>query len=242
MSEEAIPLSPEFLISGLRIRILAMETTKSKWNTMLIGARPGRFLIFDMPKVNNMPVRLDDGSRWAVNFISNGQIFTFYSEVVGSSYRPFPIVFFSYPDSVEISNLRNDKRYPVNIPVTIETSQGAQQQPLTKGLVLDLSWGGCLAASTVAVPADVPLFMTIYLDNSTRIDGIQVEKKSCRNKQGTYYTGFSFLPSNPVAVTDRIGELITEIESIPLRISGPAGPPRRAPPGPYLSPERILSL
>jgi c-di-GMP-binding flagellar brake protein YcgR len=218
MTESNIPLSPDILICGLRIRILAMETTKSKWNTMLIGARPGRFLIFDMPRANNMPVKLDDGSRWAVNFISHGQIFTFYSEVIGSSYRPFPVVFFSYPDSIEISNLRNDKRYPVNIPVTIETTTDTPPKLVTKGLVLDLSWGGCLAASTVAVPADIVLAMTIYLDNSNTIEGIMVEKKSCRNKQGTYYTGFSFLPSNPVKVTDRIGELITEIESMPLRI------------------------
>ncbi|MDR2406107.1 MAG: flagellar brake protein [Deltaproteobacteria bacterium] len=218
MSESNITLSPEILICGLRIRILAMETTRSKWNTLLIGARPGRYLIFDMPKVNNIPVKLDDGSRWAVNFISHGQIFTFYSEVIGSSFRPVPIVFFSYPDVVEISNLRNDKRYPVNIPVTIETTTDSPPLLVTKGLILDLSWGGCLAASTVEIPAEVVLNMTIYLDNTTNIEGIQVEKKSSRNKQGTYYTGLSFLPTNPVSVTDRIGELITEIESIPLRI------------------------
>jgi c-di-GMP-binding flagellar brake protein YcgR len=218
MNESNINLSPEILICGLRIRILAMETTKSKWNTMLIGARPGRYLIFDMPRVNNLPVKLDDGSRWAVNFISHGQIFTFYSEVMGSSYRPVPIVFFTYPDMVEISNLRNDKRYPVNIPVTIETTTDTPPVLITKGLILDLSWGGCLAASTVAIPPEVILSMNIFLDDINRIEGIQVEKKSCRHKQGTYYTGFSFLSTNPVSVTDRIGELITEIESIPLRI------------------------
>ncbi|MDR2340169.1 MAG: flagellar brake protein [Deltaproteobacteria bacterium] len=218
MSEAKIPLSPEILVCGLRIRILAMETTKSKWTTMLIGARPGRFLIFDMPRANNMPVRLDDSSRWAVNFISHGQIFNFHSEVVGSSYRPFPVVFFSYPEQVEISNLRNDKRYPVNIPVTIETTTDSPPVLVTKGLVLDLSWGGCLAASTLPIPPDVVLSMTIYLDNDNKIEGIQVERKSSRSKQGTFYTGFSFLPSNPVRVTDRIGELISDIESMPLRI------------------------
>jgi c-di-GMP-binding flagellar brake protein YcgR len=218
MTDSQLLLGPDILVSGLRIRILAMETTKSKWNTTLIGSRPGRYLIFEMPRVNNMPVKLDDGSRWSVNFISHGQIFAFYSEVIGSSYRPFPLVYFTYPENAEISNLRNDKRYPVNIPVTIETTTDTPPVLVTKGLVLDLSWGGCLAASTAPIPADVVLAMTIYLENSAKIEGIQVEKKSCRSKQGTYYTGFSFLPSNPVAVTDKIAELISDIESIPLRI------------------------
>ncbi|MDR2352050.1 MAG: flagellar brake protein [Deltaproteobacteria bacterium] len=217
MAETKLTLSPDILISGLRIRILAMETTKSKWNTILVGSRPGRFLVLDMPKANNMPVKLDDGSRWVVNFISHGQIFTFNSEVIGSSYRPFPLVFFSFPSTIEISNLRNDKRYPVNIPVTLE-SLHKPGDFMAKGLMLDLSWGGCLAASTVDIPMEVPLRMTLYLDNTSTVEGLEVEKKSCRNKQGTFYTGFSFLSTNSVEVTDRIGELIHEIESIPLRI------------------------
>ena len=217
MSDSQLSLSPEVLVCGLRIRILAMETTKSRWNTVLIGARPGRYLIFDMPKVNNMPVKLDEGSRWAVNFITHGQIFTFHSQVIGSCYRPFPLVFFSYPDAIEISNLRNDKRYPVNIPVTLETLSDPPEL-VTKGLILDLSWGGCLTASTAEIPKETTLNMSLYLDNTNTIQGLLVEKKSCRNKQGTYYTGFSFLGTNPVAVMDRLGELIHEIESIPLRL------------------------
>jgi c-di-GMP-binding flagellar brake protein YcgR len=217
MSDTQLSLSPEVLVCGLRIRILAMETTKSKWNTVLIGARPGRYLIFDMPKANNMPVKLDDGSRWAINFITHGQIFTFNSQVIGSCYRPVPLVFFTYPDTIEISNLRNDKRYPVNIPVTIETVQ-EPVEIISKGLLLDLSWGGCLTASTTAIPKDITLSMTMYLDNTNTINGLLIEKKSCRNKQGTFYTGFSFLSTNTVAVTDRLGELLHEIESIPLRL------------------------
>ncbi|MDR2460077.1 MAG: flagellar brake protein [Deltaproteobacteria bacterium] len=217
MSETQSILPPEVLVTGLRLRILAMETTKSKWNTILIGARHNRYLIFDMPKINNMPVRLDDGSRWSVNFITHGQLFTFNSEVLGSTYRPFPLVFFSYPSNVEISNLRNDKRYPVNIPVIIETL-GNNPAILTKGLILDLSWGGCLTASSDEIPDNETLNMTLYLDESNTIDKLLVEKKSSRQKQGTFYTGFSFIASNPVSVTDRLAEFLHEIESIPLRL------------------------
>ncbi|MDR1038963.1 MAG: flagellar brake protein [Deltaproteobacteria bacterium] len=217
MSDPLSTLPSEVLICGLRIRLLAMETTKSKWTTVFIGARPGRFLIFEMPRANNTPVRLDEASRWSVNFISNGQVYTFSSEVVGSAFRPYPLVFFAWPEAVDVSNLRTDKRYPVNIPITIETGSGPPQL-LGKGLILDLSWGGCLAASTSEIPEGIPLRMNIYLDSVNTIEGLMIERKSCRNKQGTFYCGFSFLPTNHPTILDRIGEIITEIESSPLRI------------------------
>ncbi|MDR3154485.1 MAG: flagellar brake protein [Deltaproteobacteria bacterium] len=217
MTDSQPTLSPEVLACGLRVRLMAMETTRAKWATTLIGARPGRFLIFDMPKANNIPMRLDESSRWSVNFISHGHFYTFQSEVVGSSYRPYPLVFFAWPEKVDVSNLRNDKRYPVNIPITIET---AEEPPrlLGKGLILDFSFGGCLAASTAEIPDSVPLKMNIYLEAGSVIEGLLVERKSCRSKQGTFYTGFSFLPVNSPSVTDGIGEIISEIESSPLRL------------------------
>jgi c-di-GMP-binding flagellar brake protein YcgR len=211
-------LTPDIMVSGLRVRFLAMETTKSKWNSIFIGARFGRYLIFETPKINSLPVIMDEGSHWSINFINNGQIYTFNSLVIGSSYRPVPLVFFTFPDNITISNLRTDKRYPVNIPMTLTRTYETDKEPLNKGLILDLSWGGCLVASTTEIPEETILNMTFYLENSNTIEGLMVERKSSRNNQGTFYSGLSFLPSNPIEVTDRVAELINEIENTPLRL------------------------
>ncbi|MDR2367508.1 MAG: flagellar brake protein [Deltaproteobacteria bacterium] len=210
-------LSPEALFPGQRVRLLAMGTIKSKWTTVLIGSRPGRYLIVEVPKLNGLPVVLDEGSSWSINFITRGQIFIFPSEIVATINRPFALAFLSWPANVEISNLRTDKRYPVNIPVTFAETEKSNDV-VAKGLLLDLSWGGCLAASTVDLPERVPLSMTMYLDSDSAIEGLIVEKKGSRNQQGTFYTGLSFVSSNKVEVTDRLTEFLNEIESMPLRL------------------------
>jgi c-di-GMP-binding flagellar brake protein YcgR len=184
---------------------------------ILIGCRPGRYLIVDVPKVNGLPVVLDEGSNWSVNFITRGQIFIFPSKIITTINRPFSLAFLSWPSTVEVSNLRTDKRYPVNIPVTFSSSEG-KRDVLAKGLLLDLSWGGCLAASTVELPEQTIFNMNMYLDSNNAIEGLVVEKKGSRNQQGTFYTGLSFVASNKVEVTDRLTEFLTDIESMPLRL------------------------
>jgi c-di-GMP-binding flagellar brake protein YcgR len=196
---------------------MAMGTIKSKWTTVLIGSRPGRYLIVEVPRVNGLPVVLDEGSGWSITFITRGQIFIFPSEVVSTINRPFSLAFLSWPNTVEVSNLRTDKRYPVNIPVTFAEKDGSNEV-VAKGLLLDLSWGGCLAASTVELPERTLLSMTMYLDSNNAIEGLIVEKKGSRNQQGTFYTGLSFVASNKVEVTDRLTEFLSDIESMPLRL------------------------
>jgi c-di-GMP-binding flagellar brake protein YcgR len=217
MNGEQQVLSPEILFPGQRIRLMALGTVKSKWTTVLIGSRPGRYLILEVPKINGLPVVLDEGSDWSITFISRGQIFIFPSTIVSTINRPFSLAFLSWPAAVEISNLRTDKRYPVNIPVTFAEAENMSDL-IAKGLLLDLSWGGCLAASTVELPEQTLLSMTMYLDSNNAIEGLIVEKKGSRNQQGTFYTGLSFVASNKVEVTDRLTEFLSDIESMPLRL------------------------
>ncbi|MDR1487596.1 MAG: flagellar brake protein [Deltaproteobacteria bacterium] len=217
MKEGINSLNPEMLVCGQRIRLLAIETTRSKWNTTLAGSRPGKYIILEVPKVNGLPVYLDDYSHWYLNFIYRGQIVNFSSKVLGTIIRPFPLVFFSYPEHVEISNLRTEKRYPVHIPVTLEGTL-EPRRILTKGLLLDLSWSGCLTATQVEIPNDEPISMNLYLETNNTIEGLLIGKKGSRNQFGTFYTGFGILPNNKNKVIEKLGEYISDIESMHLRI------------------------
>jgi c-di-GMP-binding flagellar brake protein YcgR len=209
-------VTPEILLSGQRVRLLAMETLKSKWTTTIVGSRQGRYIILDVPRINGLPVLFRDESPWSINFIRQGRVYNFDSLVLASTARPFPLVFFTFPERVEVSNLRNEKRYPVNIPFIVERTDGDLPPFRAKGLLLDLSWGGGLAASQVELP-DGPLRVDLYLDETNAVDGLMVEKRGSRSQQGTYYTGLSFI-SHRSDVMDRLGEFLQDIESIPLRI------------------------
>jgi c-di-GMP-binding flagellar brake protein YcgR len=196
-----------------------METTKSKWDTLFVGAKPKRYIILEQPKVNGLPIKFDDNSKWSLNFINNGQIFNFICEVIGSCSRPVPLVFVSYPEQVETANLRHNKRYPVHIPMTLDR-EGEDGEPVSvaKGLILDLSLGGCLAASAGDLPEEVGLSLNLYLGAQKIINGLKVEKKSGRRVMGTYYSGLSFLSTNSPSLNNEIAEIISGIENIPLRL------------------------
>lgn len=234
MSEKR-PLPPDILVSGTTIRLLALETTKAKWTTMLIGSRPGRYLVVEMPRMGGAPVKLDEGTRWSINFISQGSVYSFDSEVLGYTFRLVPLLFLSYPTEVEVANLRNDKRYPVNIPAVAKVvalspepagapeedeEEVAAQAPEgeLKTLVVDISEGGFMMISPEQLPLESTIESTFYLPGSATIEHIQAMVKTCRGKPGGYLTGLSLNPSNSPETMDHIGELINSIENMPLRL------------------------
>ena len=234
---ETRTLSPDVLICGTSIRLLALETTKSKWTTILIGSRPGRYLIVEMPKVAGAPVKLDDGTRWAANFISKGAVYSFNTEVLGYTYRLVPLLFPEYPKEVEIANLRTEKRYPVNVPVistvvSLPTPDAhgkaaAEAKPAAadrkppagplKALAADISEGGFMMACPLPLQPETVIEATFYLPKDEPITGIQAVVRACRGKPGGYFIGLAYSQSNRPEAMSRLGDLISSIENMPLR-------------------------
>ncbi|MDR2724878.1 MAG: flagellar brake protein [Candidatus Adiutrix sp.] len=236
---ELKPLLPDVLVAGTTIRLVAMATTKSKWSTMLIGARPGHYLVVEMPMVNGIRMKLDEGTHWSANFISRGAVYSFNTEVTGATFRPAPMLTLMYPEVVEVAMLRTVKRYPVNIPVLSKVVQwpqfsaeptddgeGSVPAPLppqpeasVKGLVVDISEGGFLMACPQALAPDAIMENSFYLPREEPVSGIQAMVRTCRGKPGGYFIGLAYIPSNsPPEPLSRLNDLIASIENIPLRL------------------------
>lgn len=214
-------LSPDVLICGTSIRLLALETTKSKWSTVLIGSRPGRYLIVEMPKVAGAPVKLDDNTRWSANFISKGAVYSFNTAVIGYTYRLVPLLFLEYPQEVEVANLRTEKRYPVHIPIISEVLDGSDAVSAKghlKALVVDLSEGGFMMACPIALEPDTIIGATFHLPKKEPMSDIKAVVRACRGKPGGYFIGLAYSQSNSPEVCNRLKDLIINIENMPLRL------------------------
>lgn len=220
-------LPPDVLICGTGIRLMALETTKSKWTTVLIGAKPGRYLVAEMPKVAGAPVKLDEGTCWAVNFISKGAVYSFNTEVLGYTYRMAPLLFLAYPEEVEVANLRTEKRYPVNIPVVCRVTglpdalEGEERRVIPsplKALAVDISEGGFMMACPSPLEQEATIEATFHLPKEEPITGIQAVVRTCRGKAGGYFIGLAYSPSNQPETLNRLGDLISNIENMPLRL------------------------
>jgi hypothetical protein len=131
---------------------------------------------------------------------------------------------------VEITGLRTEKRYPVNIPMTMtistfphdtenfeEVIASYPSGPL-KALVVDLSEGGFMMASPVPLPVESTIEATFYMPSGEPLASIKSVVKACRGKPGSYFVGLSYLPSTQVGTLSRIRDVITSIENMPLRL------------------------
>ena len=238
MSERK-PMLPDVLVAGTTIRLVALATTKSKWSTMLIGARPGHYLVVEMPLVNGIRMKLDEGSHWSANFISRGAVYSFNTEIMGATFRPVPLLTLMYPEEVEVAMLRTVKRYPVNIPILSKvvqwpnpsmepTEDGEMPVPAprhpkpdtpVKALVVDISEGGFLMACPQPLATDAIMENSFYLPREEPVSGIQAIVRTCRGKSGGYFIGLAYIPSNsPPEPLSRLNDLIASIENMPLRL------------------------
>lgn len=237
---ERKPLSPDVLVSGTTIRLTTLETVKSKWSAMLIGARPGRYLMVEMPRVGGLHVKLDEGACWSANFISRGSVYSFITEVLGATFRPAPLQVLSYPEEAEVAVLRTVKRYPVNIPVVSKVLQWPNQPSAAereygetsaparffpppaihvKALVVDISEGGFLMACPEALAPETVMENSFHLPREAPLNGIRAVVRTCRGKPGGYFIGLAYIPYNsPPEPLARLNDLITRIENMPLRL------------------------
>ncbi|MDL2260343.1 flagellar brake protein [Deltaproteobacteria bacterium OttesenSCG-928-K17] len=222
-------LLPDALVAGTSLRLLALETTKSKWTTVIIGARPGRFIVVEMPKMAGAPVKLDEGTRWAVNFINKGAVYSFNTEVLGYTFRMVPLLFLSYPDEVEVSNLRNEKRYPVNIPLSLVVTEAPPENENVpentlpvglelRALVVDISEGGFMMAAPAGLPVETVVDITFHLPKDESITGIKAVVRTSRGGSAGHLMGLAYTPDISPETADRLTAFIASIENMPLRL------------------------
>jgi c-di-GMP-binding flagellar brake protein YcgR len=210
---------------------VANAATKSKWGAMLIGAKPGGYLMAEMPQAGGLYVKLEEGTNWSANFISRGSSYSFNTEVLRAVFRPAHLLTLSYPEEAEVAVLRTVKRYPVSIPVmsvvlqwpdqpwSRERWNGGVSATQVKAVAVDISKGGFMMVSPDALAPETVMENIFYLPSEAPVNGIRALVRTCRGKPGRYFIGMAYIPSKstpePLA---RLNDLITRIENMPLRL------------------------
>ena len=73
-----------------------------------------------------------------ISFSLDGSQYKFYSEVICHSSTPAPLLFFSYPDRVTITDMRQTQRVECSIPCSIFSQYGE-----ANAIISDISAQGC---------------------------------------------------------------------------------------------------
>ncbi|MFH1090673.1 MAG: flagellar brake protein [Pseudomonadota bacterium] len=187
-------VDPNIFVPGLKFRLLGMSTIKAKLASRLVGYRIKKYLVLEQPSHQGLPARMEEGTGWSVSFINEGDIISFNSTIIGSCRYPVPLIFLSYPESVDRTTLRQGKRFPVSIKAACTRVDG---QPDLKVdpvpcLIRDISGGGCQVITATAFDPGDTLDITMELPDNRRLEGILAEVKSVRSLGGRYVLGLSF--------------------------------------------------
>lgn len=107
------------------------------------GVFPDRFIMTQIPASFDIEKRLEHGKKVVIRFVESGAVCGFETSVLQYITSPCRLIFFEYPDSIEIINLRAAKRVAVSLKASIR--RGGED---LEGSIRDLSKGGCFFAMT----------------------------------------------------------------------------------------------
>ena len=102
------------------------------------GVCSDRFVMMQTPADPDIQNRLATGEPAVIRFIESGMVCGFKTRVNKAITFPFRLVFFEYPDCLEVINLRHSKRVSLHLRADIQWN-GEQYE----GTIKDLSEGGC---------------------------------------------------------------------------------------------------
>lgn len=208
---------PEIFVPGLRILIEIPYISHVKFESFLRGHQAGQYLILDHPIHNGTPVPLSEDAICVLSYIHQGQQIGFRSTVLAVVKKPYPLIFISFPDSIDSSRLRASDRFPVRIETIYS------QEPL-RGLVegrdravtLNISAGGCLVECLQPFDVDERIYLTIFLREPGPVHDLPGQVRRSDAKGEKYWVGISFLDLDSPGYQD-VSKFLQRLKTLQVR-------------------------
>ena len=118
--------------------LLEFKDKEKRINSFLVGAEHKKVVIVHLPALNEFRSRMSEGNYVVIRYVSLGNVRGFRSRILSVTLEPIPLVFLSYPHTIENVNLRKTKRVACYIPAAATFGQTAQ-----KGMLTDINLSGC---------------------------------------------------------------------------------------------------
>lgn len=115
-----------------------LTTEKVRFRTQYLGMKQGDFLILQMPGIPSVRDSIVARCNLIVRFLIRGKVFGFESTVINHVMRPVPLMFLSFPTTIETINLRRSERVD-----TFIEADGEIGGEVVRGVITDISTGGC---------------------------------------------------------------------------------------------------
>lgn len=189
-----------------------MGSQKIRCRTKVIGVKPDRYLILDMPLYDGTAAFTVSGGPCIIRFVDQGRVIGFNSEVVQIHYDPSPLLFVAYPRELEEVTLRETPRLNTAIPTTIQ-AESLGPEPV-RGTMVDLSEGGARIMTQAKPARDDTLTLTFGLPSGRSCENVSAKVVSAAVDDGDQvHLGVKFLEIPP-ELAEEIKNLIQLIPQV----------------------------
>jgi c-di-GMP-binding flagellar brake protein YcgR len=108
------------------------------YGSTLVGMERNRYLICTAPPLPSLWAVLNEWNQIIVRYVVQGTVYGFKCSLLGVTEKPERLVFLSYPENIEVVNLRQHERVSCLIPGEMKL-----EEKTFRGALVDLSMGGC---------------------------------------------------------------------------------------------------
>jgi len=159
----------------------AADNRSDRYELVVRGWQEGKFVLADMPDAQGAIESFKVGTDWVARYILSGKAFGFKTEVIRVQFHPKPLVFFSYPESIEALTIRKHKRISTFIIGTVShiAADGTATDE-AECVVRDLSRGGCLIETDATLSVGDAIALAFVLPNGEPLKNIPGEVRNTR--------------------------------------------------------------
>lgn len=195
--------------TALQLQATSGSGQPERFSSRLIGAVPGRSLIFSVPRLAGKLGRFRPGQKLAVRLMVANGVGLFAAVVEAQSAEPYPLLYVSYPDAVTFKGIRGATRVTVNLPVTT-TNCDDLSNTKTNGCIADISISGArlelrdaivTVGDTLTVEANVKVAGLVRQLTVTAVVRSRIERSTKeRDKDLPAVYGVEFTEHDPDAL------------------------------------------
>lgn len=205
-------------IPGIRFNAIALQAVKSKFASYFVGYKRDQYIIIEHPIQDGIPIRLEEGATWIIYFVNNGFIYEFTSQIIGTAKSPMHLAFLSYPESIDRTDLRSEKRYPVEVEAKfyLDLDEIGPENWLT-GTIQDISLAGCQLKTETALFPDSIIHLSVALSHLGEIRNMTAVVKNYEEAGDLFLVGLSFFDFSTEDYA-KWSDYITRLSAVLLRI------------------------
>jgi c-di-GMP-binding flagellar brake protein YcgR len=189
-----------------------------KLKTSFLGYKEEEYIFLDFPSSKTGYLPIEDDAPCIIRFVTNGQVYGFQSFILKILKHPFPFLIIKYPQSLEHIELRTSYRYPVKLEISfsLDGSDGGEGNRL-KGLIIDISEGGCLLQTKDHFRLGTILFLFINLPQIGTINDLEARVHRIDKKRDHYSLGLNF-SNNQDPNREQVRKYIDQIDKLQIMV------------------------